>query len=299
MEIDLPIIDEKKIEEIKKKNLESLIYHDDDLRRFINENNYSREFVINNLDIFLHYFNDREICKLCPGLINCKKNGFCYTIDNSVKFELRVCSCDLKKEHDKIKQKFVFYHSDDKYIDLFLTNLLEIHSKEREKLIENLKRKVKYIMKNEPITPIFLYGKDGIGKSCIMSVFAVSIIRYCPKARVAYVNTKDIVDSIVDSYYNNPASYEEDINLLSNIPYLFLDEFGQNTLSNIAKEEVLFKIIDNRNRNDLPTFYISNLPIKKIRSKYYINDSDSRTMKCLDYIASNKIRKYELICVKI
>ncbi len=250
-------LDYEKIEQIKKDTFKQ-IYQNKQMSDFIKSNNLSEEFVYNNVSIFNAVMKDCVKCKNCLGLKECSKNGFYLSLyyDNKTKkIEERIDRCKFKKDVDEVTSKFIICDAQQECFSYPLKELLNYFANDRIKVVTKMAKIAKGV---EVDKGIYLYGEDGIGKSFMMSVFAKSLSLSLNKEYIAYIDFIGFFNDLSSNYRFNPANYEYDFDMLTNVKYLFLDNFMMESVYANTKQDIILPILKKRNENKLLTFYISN-----------------------------------------
>ena len=116
---------------------------------------------------------------------------------------------------------------------------------------------------------ILITGPVGTGKTHL----AVSILKKIFRngshsgVRFRYVTGTELLHQIRSTYSQNSGkSTEETIERFSKIPYLLIDDFGAEKISDWARE-IFYLIIDNRYGDERPTVITSNLNAKELAKK--------------------------------
>ncbi|NQZ28880.1 MAG: ATP-binding protein [Mycoplasmatales bacterium] len=105
----------------------------------------------------------------------------------------------------------------------------------------------------------FLYGKMGIGKSFIAQAMANTLAKSGHK--VAFLNVAELV-SIIKSKFKT--GYEEFLEDLRTVDYLFLDDIGAETITAWFRDDILLGILSTRMNNKKTTFFTSNYSMEEL-----------------------------------
>ena len=136
---------------------------------------------------------------------------------------------------------------------------------------------------------LYIYsGTKGSGKTFLASCICNELMEKAA-IRTRFVNCSDLID-IAQSGDKN--SYEElkrdPVKLLKECKLLVLDDIGQKT-GNAYLEDLLYKIVDERLRNERLTIYTSNLKISELPFDDRITDRIGATTTSV-YIPETMIR---------
>ncbi len=105
----------------------------------------------------------------------------------------------------------------------------------------------------------FLHGEMGIGKSFIAQAMANTLANLGNK--VAFLNVAELI-SIIKSKFKS--GYEEFLEKLKTVDYLFLDDIGAETITTWFRDDILLGILSTRMNNKSTTFFTSNYSIEDL-----------------------------------
>lgn len=117
------------------------------------------------------------------------------------------------------------------------------------------------------ISGLYLYGSYGIGKSYIMALFCNELTKL--NKTICFVN----LINLTNEFRKNRSPYEltneflELVEKMQNCDVLVLDEIGIEKFNYWLHIEILLAILYERIQYNLPTFFISNLDLKKLKLK--------------------------------
>lgn len=116
---------------------------------------------------------------------------------------------------------------------------------------------------------IFLYGSFGVGKTHL----AVSILNCLLKKNdeVIFKPSGELFDDIISSFEKK--NTQEIIKLYSNVKNLIIDDLGKEKPTEFTIS-TLYKIINARYENELPTIITSNYTINQLINKFKINGDE-------------------------
>lgn len=150
------------------------------------------------------------------------------------------------------------------------------------------------------ISGLYLYGSYGIGKSYIMALFCNELTKL--NKTICFVN----LINLTNEFRKNRSPYEltneflELVEKMHNCDVLVLDEIGIEKFNYWLHIEILLAILYERIQYNLPTFFISNLDLKKLKLKYLStmnNSSFKKTEKESNELLVDKIIQVIHDCV--
>ncbi len=263
---DIIHLDYDEIKKIKKETFDK-VYNNTEMRNFIKENSLSEEFVYKNVSYFSRVMKDKEKCKNCQGLNSCSKGGFVlklYYDNEKNKLEEIISRCNYKIENDNIVSKFIICETDKTYFNYPLKELLNYFPNDRTKVVTKMAKIAKGISCDKGI---YLYGEDGIGKTFMMSVFSKSLSLSLKNEYISYIDCSGFFKDLSNNYRFNKTNYEFDYEMLTNVKYLFLDNFMLETIYSNIKTDIILPLIKKRNELGLLTFFVSNkAPMEALNS---------------------------------
>ena len=257
-------------EEIKK---------DSYLKKFIEENGLSDDFVASHLSVFSRVCSSRNKCLNCPGLSSCgqKSKGERSSLSYSGVLieEMEYCDyalhqlkkdnlsrgylwCDIPKELMSLELDHISYAPEQKVLYAYLLGILY---KKREK-------------------GLYICGDMGVGKTYLSIALANSLARNNEK--VAFVKVTDFFNTMRSYYGSSPEMIDKTVNKLKNADYLILDDIGAESVSEFVRDDILLRILDYRMENKKTTIFTSNLNKEDLQKHYqYDRKEKSNLMKSL------------------
>ncbi|MCW6680345.1 ATP-binding protein [Aerococcaceae bacterium NML130460] len=139
---------------------------------------------------------------------------------------------------------------------------LESYDKPMERLqaIGEVKRIVNDYEDNKRVTGIWLHGRNGNGKSCLMCALANKLNKD-KLAGVTMVNLSMLINELYADLKRNSDSgnFQRRIKHLKFVDVLIIDEIGAENLTDWVMDSVLFEILETRNNQNKLTLFTSNL----------------------------------------
>ena len=284
MILDLPEVDQDLIEEIKKRNIEK-IYKNETLVSFIESNKLSNEVVYDNLSAFLNALESLEHCSKCMGLLKCPLKGLkkdVFIDENRIYSD--IVSCKKLIEFNKYKSRFKIFEGSDTALNYSLQDTLVTFREERKNLVAFI---AKIIKTKDMHKGIYLFGDEGIGKTFIMSIFAKLVVEHL-KVSCAYIDASTWMIDLSNTNYQNTLDYDNKMDMFKKVSFLFIDNLGDEKKKGYFNIDSLTQILYEREKNNLPTFFISNYPLYEIKSIYsFTKNGRENTRKIIDYINKN------------
>ena len=285
LDLDFIKIDQEKIKKIKEKSIER-IYKDEEMRIFVEENNLSKSFVYDHLSDFIRVLESRKNCKNCQGLKFCKTNGNCLDIEvdlRSNRTTLFLSECKSLRKRRLIADKFIICHANKEAFDYELKECASFFKEDRKLVLKELAT----IIKENSNQGIYIYGDEGIGKSFLLSVLSKYIVTR-RKGHYLYIDLRNFIPSMVQqSLYKDKASFNEDLELLKTIDYLFLDNFGEEEKNDFSKESIICEVLNYRKEHNLPTYFTSRYSLNDLYKAYRTPKSGNfKTIDIISYIES-------------
>lgn len=104
---------------------------------------------------------------------------------------------------------------------------------------------------------IYLYGQMGVGKTFLLKRIAKKMAEIGKK--VGFVNLSTLVQKVKSTFSpSNEGGYDDVVDKLKNVDYLFIDDIGAEPVSQWFRDEFLFSILNDRMQNERITFFTSN-----------------------------------------
>lgn len=142
---------------------------------------------------------------------------------------------------------------------------------------------------------IYLYGKNGSGKTYLACAVGNALLQQ--GIIVKYASVSDILVEIRSSYYNRADEVEKNIiSKYADAEFLIIDDICSETYNKATEastfaQEKLFTIINKRNLNELPTFFISEFSIDDLQTEGHIL---AKTVRLINEMANRKIKMCDI-----
>lgn len=269
--------------EMKEFNKDEIVSEETDMKNYINELveslrndkevyeklkplNLSVGDVRSNIAKLSDYQKDYNYCKNCPGVDKCGKKTphismYVYKDGNYVTTRYEPC----KKIMEQIRLDNKYLYRD------FPAEWKESRIKAMD-LSENRRpviNRFREIVKGTTNKSVYLVGNHKVGKSYLLVTFANEFIAL-GKGQVAVINASQRFKELTDLSFNDKEEFSKQMLLLSNVPLLIIDDFGQEYVYETLRDLVVMPILNERYRNNLLTFFTSEFSINEIQKLYSI-----------------------------
>ena len=239
---------------------------DTDCLNSIKHLNLLKSEVKNNIGKLNDYRLDFNVCKYCPGIDKCPKENKrtkAKIVRNGKILRLDYEPCDKAIEELKIDN---YYICDDFPKEWKNSTLRQLDlSDTRKQLI----KKYSSFIKGDSSSWLYIFGNHKVGKSFIAVTFANEYIRLFKK-NVAVVSTPNLFRYLSDIYYKDKEKFNKIFDLLSNVDFLILDDFGNEYKNEFSRDNITIPLLSNRSNKELFTIFTSQFSIDEVRQLYSI-----------------------------
>jgi len=222
--------------------------------------------VRDNIGKLADYQEDFNICKKCPGFEKCPKNTphiSTYVYKDGSYLTTRSEPCKKLMEEMEHDAKFVAKDFPKEWKKSVLKNI--DLSENRRPLIKEFVN----IVKGKSHKWLFVKGNNKVGKSFVLVTFANEFVAL-GLGQVAVINANKQFKNLADIAYSDKETFKKTINLLSNVPLLVVDDFGQEYKNELIRDQIVLPILNERAHADKPTFFSSEFTIQEIQQLYSI-----------------------------
>ena len=252
-----------------KKYIEELLAAlkaDKDVYESIKPLGLTNKEVRDNIGRLHDYQEDFNICKNCPGYSKCPKkerhiSTYVYKDGNYITTRSEPCKEFIKEM--EIESKYVAKDFPAEWRSSLLKNL--DLSENRRPLIKEFVN----IAKGKSNKWLFVQGNHKVGKSFVLVTFANEFVAL-GRGKVAIINAARQFKNLADIAYSDKEGFKSAIDLLSTVPLLVIDEFGQEYKNEFIRDQIVIPVLNERSHHDLPTFFSSEFSIKEIQQLYSI-----------------------------
>lgn len=244
-----------------------------EFKDIVDKLNFNDEYLMKYSSKIMQCAEERENCKNCKGLDDCKNEviGCIYSpivIDNTLNFTHKICKYkkELLDDIDYVKNGYIFSVSSEirnaKMKDIYTDD------KNRVKVIKWTTTFIKDYKLKKSWKGLYLSGNFGSGKSYIISAMINELIKNGYKGALVYY--PEFLRSLKASFGKD---FDEQFNYVKKSDLLLLDDIGAESVTSWSRDEILGPILQYRMDEKLPTFFTSNLSIEELESHLsYGND---------------------------
>lgn len=241
------------------------------VRQLADENHLSDAFLMENKVMISRVLREREKCLNCPGLDSCRQASrgerAALSYDGVLIQELEYCAYgQAAKEKSDLLNRYVYCDIPAKLADLDLENIRYTPDQ------KTLYLKLVAILYGKSRKGLYISGEVGTGKTYLCTALANSLVKR--GKRVAFVKVNDFINELKSYYGSNEDLIGTYIRKLQRVEYLFLDDIGSEAVSQFVRDDVLFRILDQRMENQLLTIFTSNLDPDSLREHYQYDRKD-------------------------
>ena len=259
------VMDEKLNDNLRDVKLEYFKANKNpEFKKFTDSININDNILMKYTSSLIQCFNEKENCKNCKGLENCKNevNGCFYKpiiVDGNINFEHKTCKYKNKMLHDieYVKNGYLFEVSKEvrnaKMKDIYTDD------KNRNELIKWIIKFIKNYKSGKQCKGLYLSGNFGSGKSYLVSAMINELVKDGYKGALIYY--PEFLRSLKASFGKD---FDEQFNYVKKSDLLLIDDIGAENISAWSRDEILGPIIQYRMDEKLPTFFTSNLSIEEL-----------------------------------
>ena len=115
---------------------------------------------------------------------------------------------------------------------------------------KQLIKKYSSFIKGDSSSWLYIFGNHKVGKSFIAVTFANEFIRLFKK-NVAVVSTPNLFRYLSDIYYKDKEKFNKIFDLLSNVDFLILDDFGNEYKNEFSRDNITIPLLSNRSNKEV------------------------------------------------
>lgn len=264
-EMDMQAYINELVDEIRK---------DKDVYNEIKKLNLTLGEVRENVAKLTDFMNDFNYCKYCPGINECNKKIPHTSIKihkegNFITSDTEPCS--------KILEQLKF---DSHYIVKDFKPDWRTSALRSLDLSENRRPAIKEFAKvlNGKCTRwLYIRGNHKVGKSYLAVTFANEFIAVTDQ-KVAVMNCNERINQLADLSYKDKGYFEEQMDILADVPLLVLDNFGEEYKNEYVRDQIIIPLLSARANKSKVTIFTTEFTIDEIQKMYSIgkNGGDIR-----------------------
>ena len=246
------------------------------IKTFAAKYSLTGSYLLEHFSVFNACYESVERCKGCQGLLTCRqeKTGEILTMvyDGEVYNDITYCPYYIDKlKRDKQINSFIRSDIPDNYVNVYLDNV-ELPDTN----IENLCSLCYDILDGKRDKGLYISGDLGVGKTYMCIALANSLVRKGEK--VAFIKSNYFINEMRKLIATNSSEYEETIDRIKKVKYLFIDDIGSESVSSYSRDDLLFNILDYRMENRLCTVFTSNLSKDSLLKHYTYDKNDNSSI---------------------
>ena len=252
-----------------KKYIEKLVAElkaDNDVYESLKPLGLTNKEVRDNIGKLHDYQEDFNVCKKCPGFDKCPKKEmhisiYIYKDGNYITTRSEPCKEFIKEM--EIDSKYLAKDFPEEWKKSRLANL--DFSENRRPLIKDFKE----IVQKKKFKWLFVKGNRKVGKSYVLVTLANEFIGL-GLGKVAIIDAAKRLKSLADLSFTDKEGFTKAVDLLSTVPLLVINEFGEEYRNEIVRDQVVIPILNARSHNELLTFFSSEFSIREIQELYSV-----------------------------
>lgn len=231
---------------------------------------------LNNANDYALYLEEKEHCRLCKGLKECKNSTEGYqTVLTKSGFALS--PCDYKKEMLlKAKERNLIQ-------TLFVSKRIlkadlasfDVTTDHRKKIYDYILDWIQAFQQEQFKKGLYLYGDFSTGKTFILGCIANGLARHKIESLIIYF--PDLVVELKNAI--GTPRFEELIRYLKDVAVLFLDDLGSENMTPWLRDEILGPILNYRLMEEKPIFISSNLPASDLKEYFMTAKNNLEKLK--------------------
>lgn len=277
-------------------NIIDNLMQDPVIKKFILDYDLKHNDVINNLNTFLTFRDEKNHCNSCPGLSSCKLStvGFTPNLEyNNAYIELTYSRCKYNNfsiASDNIYSMYVPKRIFNASLDDF-----DLIGETRKAINNYVLKFLKDYSHENFIKGMYITGKYGTGKTYVLAIVANELAKLGHKVYFAYYPdlARELKSSIGDG------SLEEKIAMIKETEILMLDDIGGEYFSEFIRDEVLGPILQHRLLDNKPTFFSSNLVYNDLAKSFRKTDNGLETVASFRIVERIKRMTVEFVLTEM
>lgn len=259
---------------MKKENLDALC-QDPFIQSFMQTYQLKRSMMDDYWIELINYYEDKEVCRHCPGIEQCPKNTLGYQMslqfeNQRVALSMHPCAKEAVRQLKRNTLELIEPCNMPKSIFDIPLDELELTGRKDvllvcQKLALNLGNK-----------GLYLYGPIQNGKTTVMAALIYRLA--LKKIPCGFVNVPGLIAELKEQFsYNDGKS--DLMHQLKSVDVLVLDDIGGENVTAWSRDEVLSAIINERALRKLPTFFTSVYSLDELKKYYVLSKQKGDTIK--------------------
>lgn len=108
---------------------------------------------------------------------------------------------------------------------------------------------------------LYIHGLMGVGKTFLLKRIARKLAEQ--GKQIGFINLSTLVQKVKASF-SSETGYDDVVELLKNVDYLFIDDIGAEPITSWFRDEFLFSILNERMQKQRTTFFSSNYNLDQL-----------------------------------
>lgn len=256
--------------ERRRNRIENLEKHPE-VQRFLHENHADPLLVEKNSALFEQWLREQERCAKCQGLEFCSSKirgqSRLLKCEEGQYLSEMYQTCRYQNEQNQKRsnrQNFRFSHMRPEQYEVSLKDLGSAGGRYTKPAayVDALEASVNG-------TGLFLYGQAGTGKSTLMMAMANTMAAPRRSGRkTAYVKMPLLIQELKNCISSEPERIEYILNILYRVDVLFIDDLGNEKISQWSRDEILFPLLEERLSAGRMTCFASNSSLEDLQRGY-------------------------------
>ena len=246
-----------------------------------------------NIAALLDFQEDAHYCVNCPGLGDCDKlhPRFQLHLQRDGEYIVRHYDpCEKMLSLASFRERYIRCTFPEEWRDSYLPNI--------ERSVSSRTDAVKILASvytNGTKNWAYLTGKAGSGKSFMLACLANSITK--EKKPGAFVDTGSLLNELKEKSISDHDGFEALIQELSSASILVFDDFGNEYKTEYVYTNILYPILNNREKGGLPTAFASDFTIAQIASMYKPKIGDVRAEQLSELLKRKCRKEYDVTSI--
>lgn len=245
-----------------------------------------------NIAALLDFQEDANYCANCPGLGNCDKlhPHFQLHLQRDGEYIVRHYDpCEKMLSLASFRQRYIRCSFPEDWRDASLKTIEKSKASRKESLLA-----MAGIAKGEDRW-LFLNGRAGSGKTYMLACLANYITS--KGKRGAFVDTGSLLNELKEKSISDHEGFEALIQELSSASILVFDDFGNEYKTEYVYTNILYPILNNREKAGLPTAFASDFTITQIASMYKPKIGDVRAEQLSELLKRKCRKEYDVTSI--
>lgn len=272
------------------------IDNDLDFRHHCRNNNIelTTNKVLNNLSSVINYKQNYLLCNDCRGLDFCEQDAKGYRlklIDDGIDLNIVNVPCKYLKEflyNRKVANNIQSFFVPKKVLEANIDEI-SFDDKSRIPAIREVLNYIQIFKKGVTAKGLYMHGNFGVGKTFLAGAIANKLAE--KHVKVGFIYFPDMVRELKSAI--NEGTLEKRIDEIKNIEVVIFDDFGSETVTPFARDELIGPILQYRYMQGLPTIITSNLNFEQLEN--HLKNTPNGTLKATRLVHRLKGMTHEVV----